>query len=94
MLKIEKTSESGKHVVYALSGQISAAHVGELEKLVKGARREGRQVTLDLEGVGLVEREAVRFFSATASSGIRLQHCPVYVREWMRGESRSGRITR
>jgi anti-anti-sigma regulatory factor len=94
VLKIEKTSESGKHVVYALSGQISAAHVDELEKLVKRARHEGRQITLDLEGVGLVEREAVRFFSSTASADIRLQHCPVYVREWMRGESRSGRASR
>jgi hypothetical protein len=91
MLKIEKVSETGKQVVYALSGQISAAHVGELEKLVRGAGRRGLEIALDLEGVGLVEREAVRFFTAGAGSGVRLRHCPVYLREWIRCESRSGR---
>ncbi|HWC64753.1 MAG TPA: STAS domain-containing protein [Thermoanaerobaculia bacterium] len=87
MLKIEKTAETAGRVTYFLSGRISDEQVSELEKIVRDSRREGRQVVLDLEGVGIVDRRAVRFFLEGEGSKTKLLHTPVYVAEWLRTES-------
>ena len=44
-------------------------------------------MVLDLSEVSLVDVEVVRFLSLCEMQGIRLAHCPAYIREWMvRGE--------
>ena len=86
MLRIETRSESDEAVTYALSGQLTQEHLEELRGLVKGARSVGRQVTLDLAGVVLVDRELVRFFACDKAKGIELVHCPAYVLSWMKCE--------
>ena len=88
MLKIEKTSETDTSVTFFLSGRISADHVPELNRLLRKARGAGQGVTLDLEGVGLVDRKAVEFFTKGEGARSKLLHCPVYVREWLRCEGR------
>ena len=88
MLKIEKTSETATSVTFFLSGRISADHVPELNKLIRNARGAGQGVVLDLEGVGLVDRKAVEFFSKGEGAKSKLLHCPVYIQEWLRGEGR------
>lgn len=91
MLKIEKTAETAGRVTYFLSGRISDEQVSELEKIVRDSRREGRQVVLDLEGVGIVDRRAVRFFLEGEGSKAKLLHTPVYVAEWLRTEGGGAR---
>ena len=88
MLKIEKTSETASRVTFFLSGRISADHVPELNRLIRDARNAGQSVVLDLEGVGLVDRKAVEFFTKGEGAKSKLLHCPVYVREWLRCEGR------
>jgi len=88
MLKIEKTSETASSVTFFLSGRISADHIAELNKLLRNARGAGQAVTLDLEGVGLVDRKAVEFFTKGEGAKSKLLHCPVYVTEWLRCEGR------
>lgn len=88
MLKIEKTAETAGRVTFFLSGRISDDQVAELERIVRESRREGRQVILDLEGVGIVDRRAVRFFLDGEGSRAKLLHTPVYVAEWLRTEGR------
>jgi anti-anti-sigma regulatory factor len=88
MLKIETTSETAATVTFFLSGRISADHVPELNKLLRKACGAGQRVTLDLEGVGLVDRKAVEFFTKGEGSSAKLLHCPVYVQEWLRCEGR------
>ena len=39
-----------------------------------------------VEDVKLVDREAVSFLAPCEASGIRLENCPAYVREWIRHE--------
>jgi hypothetical protein len=90
MLRIEKTAETKTHVRYDLTGKISAEHLEELRRLLAEAVASGRKVTFDLEGVGLVEREVVRFFSRGPGAGIELRHCPGYMREWIRCECAEG----
>ena len=47
------------------------------------AEAELRKVTLDLDELRLVDREAVRFLAACEAEGIKLENCPSYVREWI-----------
>ena len=62
VLKIEKTAETARRVTFFLSGRISHEQVRELDRIVAESRRAGQDVTLDLEGVGIVDRAAVKFF--------------------------------
>ena len=93
MLKIEKTAETARRVTFFLSGRVSDEQVRELERIVREARGAGREVTLDLEGVGIVDRGAVKFFLEGEGALVKLLHTPVYVSEWIRTErkSRGGR---
>jgi hypothetical protein len=86
MLRIEKSSETKSGVRYDLTGKIAAEHLDELRRLLADAARTGRKITFDLEGVGVVEREVVRFFSSGAGAAVQLRHCPTYMREWIRCE--------
>jgi hypothetical protein len=69
-------------VVFALSGRIEENDVSELQKLLE-AEAEGVDITLDLEEVRLVDREAVRFFAAREVEGMKLKDCPSYIRKWI-----------
>jgi len=88
VLKIEKTAETAGRVTFFLSGRISDDQVAELERIVRESRQEGREVVLDLEGVGIVDRRAVRFFLEGEGARAKLLHTPVYVAEWLRTEGR------
>jgi hypothetical protein len=41
---------------------------------------------LDLIELKLVDRDAVRFLMRCEADGMKLEHCPAYVREWMERE--------
>ena len=83
MLKIEKRSETGRAVTYALSGKLGAAHRAALSKILEASRAAGQQVTFDLEGVGLVDREIAEYFSRGEGSRAKLVHPPTFLREWL-----------
>jgi ABC-type transporter Mla MlaB component len=88
VLKIEKTAETARRVTFFLSGRISHEQVGELDRIVAESRRAGQDVTLDLEGVGIVDRAAVKFFLDGEGARVKLLHTPVYVSEWLATERR------
>lgn len=88
MLKIEKISETAQRITFLLSGRISDDQIAELEKILRASRRAGQQVILDLEGVGIVDRRAVKFFLEGEGARAKLLHTPVYVAEWLRTERR------
>jgi len=88
VLKIEKTAETARRVTFFLSGRISSEQVRELDRIVSESRRAGQEVTLDLEGVGIVDRGAVKFFLDGEGSRVKLLHTPVYVSEWLATERR------
>jgi hypothetical protein len=86
-LKIEKDSDERKTVV-RLSGRLRSEHLDELKMQING---DQLQVALDLDGVTLVDIEAVRFLNACEKSGVELLHCCPYIREWMiREKDREG----
>ncbi len=87
MLKITKFNDNGSTVL-AISGRIEESDLPELQNILD-AEPAIADLTFDLQEVGLVYREGVRFLATCKSKGIKLKNCPEYVRECLR----SGRGT-
>ena len=87
MLRVDR-SVDGEEVCFTISGRIEAEHVAELQRLIDGETGAHRALVLDLTDVKLVARDAVSFFVRCQARGVRLDHCPAYVRGWIRHESK------
>ncbi len=85
MLRINRVTDTGTTTLI-VSGRIRAEQLPDLRRSVEAER--GRDVVLDLSEVSLVDLEVVRFLRHCETQGIRLAHCPAYVREWMAREKR------
>jgi hypothetical protein len=86
MLKILRSKRDGV-VRITLSGRIDGEHLPELRRLIECEDGQ-RGLTLDLEEVGLVDEDAVRFLARCEAAGARLEGCAPYVREWITREGR------
>ncbi len=86
MLRIETRTDKPTEVTYALAGRATQEHLPELTQLLAAERVRGRQVTLDLEGLVLADRDFVRFLARGEGSKVELVHCPAYVLSWIRCE--------
>jgi hypothetical protein len=62
---------------------MEAEQVRELKELFDGAYRN---IILDLRELRLADREAVRFLRVCEADGMKVENCPVYIREWMNRE--------
>jgi hypothetical protein len=85
MLKIERSVEAGT-VRFALSGRIEPDGLAELERAILGETAGASAISLDLEGVRLLDREAIRFLLGWEAAGVCLARCPAYVRQWIERE--------
>jgi anti-anti-sigma regulatory factor len=83
MLKIRR-SQNGQ-VVFTLSGRIEAEDVAELQRLL-ALETTGRQLVMDLKDVTIVDRDGVKFLARCEATMIRLENCPLYIREWIERE--------
>lgn len=74
----------GERIILILSGRICAEQLAELQQTVEmeAARQE---VALDLESLQLVDREVVAYLAQCEMNGVRIQNCPMYIREWITG---------
>jgi hypothetical protein len=82
MLRIERSAD-GEDVCLTITGRVEAVHVAELQRLIDEETAAHRPTVLDLKEVKLVDREAVSFFVRCEATGVRLDNCPAYVREWI-----------
>jgi anti-anti-sigma regulatory factor len=80
MLKITRSVNAGTTTL-TVSGRIDAGQLPDLRGLIEAERTT--DVVVDLHEVSLVDVEVVRFLRHCERQGIRLAHCPAYVREWM-----------
>ena len=78
-LRIERVPD-GPTTTIRLIGRIRAEHLEELKAEIDRGRP---RVVLDLEEVGLVDVEGVRFLNACEAEGISVLHCSPYIREWV-----------
>jgi len=81
-LRMEKIS-TGRAPGLRLAGRMRA---NELDSVSSHIREHGA-TWVDLEEVGLVDVESVRFLVRCEVAGVELHHCPPYVREWMSREA-------
>jgi hypothetical protein len=80
MLRITRVTNGGAPTLI-VSGRIGAEQLPDLRRSVEA--EQSRDLVFDLREVTLVDVEAVRFFLRCEQQGIRIAHCPAYVREWM-----------
>jgi hypothetical protein len=90
MFKIQRSAD-GKLVVFALSGRIKAARLGELQQLL-ASEADDHRLVLDLKEVKLVDRDAIGFLVDCEAKGIMLANCPAYISEWIEREAAQARL--
>ena len=82
VLRVENVPDASDTVL-RLSGRIESEDVQDLKAQI-GGRTRG--LVLDLEQVRLVDLDAVHFLAVCEAKGIKLRHCPHYVRQWIVSE--------
>jgi hypothetical protein len=63
-----------------LSGEF---RVGQLDQVKAEIERSESPVVLDLEELGLIDLEGVRFLNECEAKGVSILRCSPYIREWM-----------
>jgi hypothetical protein len=91
MLRIER-SIIGK-AVFTLSGRIQTDDIEQFQQLLL-AETPGQLVMFDLRDVTLVNQDAVTFLADCEAKGIKLESCPLHIRNWINQEKRRNRRRR
>ena len=81
--KIQRQAIEKDGVVLRVSGRITGDNVNTLRTLLE---QESSALTLDLKDVRLVDGEAVRLLATFESNGVKINNCPLYIREWIKRE--------
>ena len=84
-LKIERFSRK-RGTRIRLSGELRSEQLDDLRAEIE---RGGPRLTLDLDEVGLVDIDAVRFLRTCEAGRVRVVNCSPYIREWMNQERRA-----
>jgi len=79
VLRVESVPD-GSETILRLNGRIESEDVQGLKTQIEGRTRG---LVLDLEHVRLVDLDAVHFLAVCETKGIKLRHCPQYVRRWI-----------
>jgi ABC-type transporter Mla MlaB component len=86
VLEIIRTSTAHDRVAYALSGEITFDQIPRLEALVDAARSRGEVVTIDLEHVWRVDRDAAVLIARHVrrpDSGVRMRGLSTGLLDWL-----------
>jgi hypothetical protein len=78
-LRIEKNLSQGRTTI-RLIGRFQTEH---LEELKKQLQEPAAQLVLDLQEVTLVDLDVVRFLGICETAGVKIVHCPPYIKEWI-----------
>ncbi|MGC2498173.1 MAG: hypothetical protein WA374_10555, partial [Acidobacteriaceae bacterium] len=71
-------------VVLHVSGRLTGDDVDMLRALLEEER--SCALILDLKEVRLVDDKAVKLLAIQESNGTKINNCPRYIREWIKGE--------
>jgi ABC-type transporter Mla MlaB component len=80
MLRIQR--QANGDFVFRISGRLNGENLAELRTLIESEAADQR-IVLDLQGLTLVDSDAITFLAECDSNRITLQSCPRYVREWI-----------
>jgi anti-anti-sigma regulatory factor len=81
--KIHRQVVGEGRVILHVSGRITGDDVNTVRTLLE---QESGALTLDLKDVRLVDDEAVKLLAVHESKGVRIDNCPLYIREWITRE--------
>jgi hypothetical protein len=85
MLRIERSANG--QVVFTLSGRMQTEDIEQVRQLLV-VETPGRPVMFDLRDVMLVNQDAVTFLADCEAKGIKLESCPLHIRNWIDQEKR------
>ena len=91
MLRIERSANG--QVVFTLSGRMQTEDIEQVQQLLI-VETPGQPVVLDLQDVTLVNQDVVTFFAHCEATGIKLENCPLHIRNWIDQEKRRNRRRR
>ena len=83
--KIQRQVIGKDLLVLRISGRITGDDVDTLRALLEEERSSA--LILDLKDVRLVDQEAVKLLAIQESNGTKINNCPRYIREWIKGET-------
>lgn len=83
--KIQRQVVGKDLVVLRISGRLTGVDVDMLRALLHEERSSA--LILDLKDVRSVDEEAVKLLAVQESHGTKINNCPRYIREWIKGET-------
>ena len=88
MLRIERSANG--QVVFTLSGRIQTEDIEQFQQLLV-VEAPGQRLLFNLRDVTLVNQDAVTFLADCEAKGIKLESCPLHIRNWIDQEKRRNR---
>ena len=88
MLRIERSANG--QVVFTLSGRMQTEDIEQFQQLLI-VETSGQPVMFNLRDVTLVNQDAVIFLAGCEAKGIKLESCPLHIRNWIDRERRRNR---
>ena len=91
MLRIERSTNG--QVVFTLSGRMQTEDIEQFQQLLI-VETPGQPLMFNLRDVTLVNQDAVTFLDRCEANGIKIENCPLYIRNWIDQEKRRTRRRR
>jgi hypothetical protein len=88
MLRIERSANG--QVVFTLSGRMQTEDIEQVRQLLV-VEAPGQRLMFNLRDVTLVNQDAVTFLADCEAKGIKLESCPLHIRNWIDQEKRRDR---
>ncbi len=88
MLRIERSANG--QVVFTLSGRMQTEDIEQVQQLLI-VETPGKPVMFDLRDVTLVNQDVITFLAGCEAKGIKLESCPLHIRNWIDQEKRRNR---
>jgi hypothetical protein len=85
MLRIERSANG--QVMFTLSGRMQTEDIEQFQQLLV-VETPGQPLIFNLRCLTLVNQEAVTFLADCEAKGIKLEDCPLYIRNWIDQEKR------
>jgi hypothetical protein len=88
MLRIERSANG--QVVFTVSGRMQTEDIEQFQQLLV-VETSGQPLMFNLRDVTLVNQDAVTFLADCETKGIKLESCPLHIRNWIDQEKRRNR---
>lgn len=85
MLRIERSANG--QTVFTLSGRMQTEDIEQFQQLL-AVEKPGPPLIFNLRYLTLLNQEAVTFLAHCEANGIKLEDCPLYIRNWIDQERR------